>query len=195
MTNLDLLFGIALLISGLLSIARGLIREILLFCCVAIAIGVGVATAHFVNSIAAVLASLVTFPICLFGAAYIAHRTLDKGISLTDRALGLLFGLVRGLFPVTLGLVYFELLASQGSRPLWIQNAFSYPLLEHVGQSLLATLTTIISLIEVESSDRSALVVSLLIPPLLQLTFLSFFVDFLAVVTRRWRLYRFENGI
>jgi uncharacterized membrane protein required for colicin V production len=188
LTILDMTLGMVWLISGMLGMARGLIRQIVLLCCIPVAMAVGVATPYFTkNPMVPGLAILATALGCLFGAAYVAHRTLDNRISQVDRTLGLLFGLLRGFIPVAVGLVIFEWLTPQASWPAWIRNALSLSFLEYAGQSVLTSLAAVIGLNEVEPSDRAAVAGGLL-APLLDLNIAAFFLEFVAIVTRGWRL-------
>ena len=153
-TILDLILLGVMLISGLLAMVRGLIREILSIAgwgaaAVAglyayskllpmtkqyisndyMAAGVTVAGAFFATLI---IVSIITVKI--------SDKILDSRIGALDRTLGFLFGLGRGLVIVVVAFVFFAWLVPPGKQPEGVRNAKSRVVLENTGEWLQALL-------------------------------------------------------
>src|SRR5580692_6696479 len=149
---LDLFLIAVMLISGLLAMVRGLIREVLSIAgwgaaAVAglyayskllpmtkqyisndyMAIGVTVAGAFFGTLI---IVSIIT--------VRISDKILDSRIGALDRTLGFLFGLARGLIIVVVAFIFFDWLVPAKSQPTWITNARSLNVLKKVGDDIMA---------------------------------------------------------
>ena len=153
-TILDLVLLAVMLISGLLAMIRGFMREILSIASWGIA----------------ALTTLYLFPKLLpFAKTYISHDTiaaaaviagvfigtlivtsiittrisdmvLDSRIGALDRTLGFLFGLARGLLIVVVAFLFFTWLVPEKQRPDWVTGAKSLTVLNSTGvwlQSLL----------------------------------------------------------
>ena len=153
-TILDLVLLAVMLISGLLAMVRGFMREIL-------SIGAWGAAA---------LATLYAFPKLLPAAkSYIAQETvatiaviagvfigtlivvsiitvrisdmiLDSRIGALDRTLGFLFGLARGLLIVVVAFLFFSWLVPDKQRPEWVNGAKSRVVLDSTGAWLMSLL-------------------------------------------------------
>ena len=151
---LDLFLIAVMLISGLLAMVRGLIREVLSIAgwgaaAVAglyayskllpmtkqyisndyMAIGVTVAGAFFATLL---IVSVITVKI--------SDKILDSRIGALDRTLGFLFGLARGLVIVVVAFMFFNWLVPDRSQPEWVRAAKSKVVLTGTGQWLMSML-------------------------------------------------------
>jgi membrane protein required for colicin V production len=147
---LDLLLIAVMLISGLLAMVRGLIREVLSIAgwgaaAVAgllaftkllpitkqyisndyVAAGVTIGGAFFLTLI---VVSIITVKI--------SDTVLDSRIGALDRTLGFLFGLARGLIIVVVAFIFFDWLVPAKSQPDMIRNARSRVVLQNTGEWL-----------------------------------------------------------
>jgi membrane protein required for colicin V production len=147
---LDLFLIAVMLISGLLAMVRGLIREVLSIAgwgaaAVAglyayskllpmtkqyisndyMAIGVTVAGAFFATLL---IVSVITVKI--------SDKILDSRIGALDRTLGFLFGLGRGLIIVVVAFIFFDWLVPAKSQPDMVRNARSRIVLQNTGEWL-----------------------------------------------------------
>ncbi len=152
-TLLDgILLGITL-VSGVLAMVRGFSREVL-----SVASWAAAAFAAFTFYKAAVplvqpyvdnetLAQaaaagaifLVTLIIVSIITMKIADFIIDSRVGALDRTLGFLFGAARGVLLVVVAMLFFNWLA-QNNQPSWVANAKSKPLLDSLGQRLVAIL-------------------------------------------------------
>jgi membrane protein required for colicin V production len=147
---LDLFLIAVMLISGLLAMVRGLIREVLSIA------GWGAA------AVAGLLAFIKLLPITkqyisndyvaagvTIGGAFfltlivvsiitvkISDTVLDSRIGALDRTLGFLFGLARGLIIVVVAFIFFDWLVPAKSQPDMIRNARSRIVLQNTGEWL-----------------------------------------------------------
>ena len=149
---LDIFLIVVMLISGLLAMVRGFMREIL----------------SIVAWVAAAAAALYSFPKLLpYATQYLggwnewvvkgivvggvflgtliivsiftvklSDKILDSRIGALDRSLGFLFGLARGLIIVVVAFVFFNWLVPQKSQPEAIKNARSRVVLQGTGDWL-----------------------------------------------------------
>jgi membrane protein required for colicin V production len=147
---LDLFLIAVMLISGLLAMVRGLIREVLsiagwgaaavagLFAFTKllpvtkqyisndyVAAGVTIGGAFFLTLI---VVSIITVKI--------SDTVLDSRIGALDRTLGFLFGLARGLIIVVVAFIFFDWLVPAKSQPDMIRNARSRIVLQNTGEWL-----------------------------------------------------------
>jgi len=153
-TLLDIILLVVMLISGLLAMVRGFMREVL-------SIGAWAAAA---------VATVVAFPKLMpFAKQYlnndmlaygvviggvfvltllvmsvitvkISDMTLDSRVGALDRTLGFLFGLGRGLIIVVVAFLFFVWLVPDRSQPDWIKGAKSRVVLQETGQWLISML-------------------------------------------------------
>jgi len=153
-TWLDMLLLGIMLISGLLAMIRGFIREIL-----SIAAWAGAAAATVLlygpllpiakaNISSDIVASgvviggvfLLTLLIVTSVTVRISDKVLDSRIGALDRTLGFLFGLGRGLIIVVVAFLFFAWLVPPAKQPDGVLNAKSLEVLNKTGEWLQALL-------------------------------------------------------
>src|SRR5690242_16433171 len=153
-TILDIILLGVMLISALLAMISGFMREILSIAAWAIA---AVATlyayskllptakTYFNNDIVA--AGVViggTFLLTLIIVSIITVRfsdmVLDSRVGALDRTLGFLFGLGRGLLIVVVAFLFFAWLVPPRTQPAWVANAKSKVVLQSTGDWLMSML-------------------------------------------------------
>lgn len=149
-TLLDLILLTVMLISAMLAMVRGFMREILSIGAWVIA---AVATVYsyskllpmaknqFNNDIvaAAVVVGgvfLGTLLVVSVLTVRISDAILDSRVGALDRTLGFLFGLGRGLVIVVVAFLFFDWLVKADIQPSWVQNAKSRVVLESTGNWL-----------------------------------------------------------
>ncbi len=150
-TLLDILLLVVMLISGLLAMIRGFMREVLSIAAWIIA---AVAALAFyakltpivrsyvslgetaTNAIAAAAVFLVTLIVVAVITVRISDMVLDSRVGALDRTLGFLFGLGRGLLVVVVAFIFFAWLVPERGQPTWIKNAKSKVVLESTGEWL-----------------------------------------------------------
>lgn len=151
-----LLIGL-MLVSGVLAMIRGFSRELL-------SIGSWVAAAAaafffypqltpFVSPYTAQITSSKTvadlasagiiFAITLLVVSLITMKIadfiVDSRVGALDRTLGFVFGAIRGALLVVVGLLFYNWLVPD-SQPRWVADAKSKPMLESIGESIVALL-------------------------------------------------------
>src|SRR6266700_1869731 len=153
-TILDLVLLAVMLISGLLAMVRGFMREILsiaawgaaaLVTLYAFAKLLPTAKTYFNNdTVASIVVVAGTFIGTLVVVAVITVRIsdmiLDFLIGALDRTLGFLFGLGRGLLIVVVAFLFFSWLVPDKQRPDWVTGAKSRTVLDGTGQWLMSLL-------------------------------------------------------
>ena len=154
-TLLDIFLLAVMLISGLLAMVRGFMREILSIvawgCAAAAAIYGALKLSpsllgYFNNNetIAKVATGAGMFLITLIVVSVITVRIsdkiLDSRIGALDRTLGFLFGLARGLLIVVVAFIFFDWLVPAKSQPSWVGNAKSRVVLKGPGDWLISLL-------------------------------------------------------
>jgi hypothetical protein len=82
-------------------------------------------------------------------------------------------------------LSFLEWLVPQSSRPNWLQNSLSRPLLEWAAQLLPEPWNF--------ADQNAAMIGTMVAEGLTDLAAVSIFIDLLAAASRRWRLRRFER--
>ena len=152
-TWLDILLLGVMLVSGLLAMVRGGLREVLsitAWAAAAVATLLAyprllpIAKANISSDIVAtgtVIGGvfLVTLLIVSIITVRISDMVLDSRVGALDRTLGFLYGAARGILVVAVALLFFDWLVG-AHPPAWITDAKSRPLLESIGakiQSLL----------------------------------------------------------
>ncbi|HEY0848892.1 MAG TPA: CvpA family protein [Bradyrhizobium sp.] len=147
---LDIVLLGVMLISGLLALVRGFMREILSIAAWGAAALVTLysyakllptAKGYFGNDTIALVAVVAgTFIGTLIVVSVITVRIsdmiLDSRIGALDRTLGFLFGLARGLLIVVVAYEFFIWLVPEKQRPDWIQQAKSRAVLDASGEWL-----------------------------------------------------------
>jgi membrane protein required for colicin V production len=153
-TLLDIILIGVMLISALLAMIRGFMREVLSIAAWLIAALTTLylyakllpfAKSYFNNDIVA--AGVVvggTFLATLLIVSVITVRfsdmVLDSRIGALDRTLGFLFGLGRGLIIVVVAFLFFAWLVPDRSQPDWIRSAKSRVVLQGTGDWLMSML-------------------------------------------------------
>jgi membrane protein required for colicin V production len=153
-TLLDLILLVVMLVSGLLAMIRGFMREILSIASWAFA---AVATLYlysrllptakqyFNNDIVAAGAViggvfLGTLLIVSIITVRISDMVLDSRVGALDRTLGFLFGLGRGLIIVVVAFLFFAWLVPERSQPEWVRSAKSREILKSTGDWMISML-------------------------------------------------------
>jgi membrane protein required for colicin V production len=153
-TLLDIVLIAVMLISGLLAMVRGFMREILSIIAWVLAAGatlyayaklLPLAKQYFNNDIVAAVAVvggvfLLTLLIVSILTVRISDMVLDSRVGALDRTLGFLFGLARGLFIVVVAFMFFNWLVPDRSQPEWVRTAKSKIVLAGTGQWLMSML-------------------------------------------------------
>lgn len=153
-TILDLVVLAVMLVSGLLAMVRGFMREVLSIAAWGAAALVTLyafqkllptAKTYFSND---TVASVVVVAGVFFGTLIIvsiitvriSDMILDSRIGALDRTLGFLFGLARGLLIVVVAYQFFNWLVPDKQRPEWVTNAKSRTVLQGTGDWLMSLL-------------------------------------------------------
>ena len=153
-TLLDVILLIVMLVSGLLAMIRGFMREILSIGAWGIAALVTlysysrvlpIAKQYISSDMVAAGASvagvfLITLLIVSVITVRISDLVLDSRVGALDRTLGFLFGLGRGLIIVVVAFLFFAWLVPDRSQPEWVRGAKSRIVLQSTGQWLMSML-------------------------------------------------------
>jgi membrane protein required for colicin V production len=143
-----------MLVSGLLAMIRGFMREVLSIAAWGIA---AVATLYAYNRLTPVVqqyinndiaAKAVTIGGVFLGTLLlvtvitvrISDMILDSRVGALDRTLGFLFGLARGLVIVVVAFLFFAWLVPDRSQPEWVRSAKSKVVLQGTGDWLISML-------------------------------------------------------
>jgi len=151
-TVLDVIVVVVVLISAMLAMVRGFVREVL-----SVASWVAAAGAAYLlyphvlpliqpyfdsKTIATIVAAAAIFFIALIIASYITMKisdfVIDSRIGAVDRVLGFAFGALRGILLTIVALWFFNFLVKE-PQP-WIANARTMPLLVSGGDWLISLL-------------------------------------------------------
>jgi membrane protein required for colicin V production len=151
-TLLDVVLIVVMLISGLLAMVRGFMREILSIIAWVLAAVAGAYAALKLSPVTktyfynlpetmvvigtAVVAFLLTLIVVSIVTVRISDMVLDSRVGALDRTLGFLFGLARGLFIVVVAFVFFNWLVPEKSQPSWVTTAKSLVVLKTTGDKL-----------------------------------------------------------
>ena len=149
-TTLDIILLVVMLISGLLAMIRGFMREILSIGAWGVAALVTlysysrvqpIAKGYISNDTVATGISvggvfLLTLLVVSIITARISDMILDSRVGALDRTLGFLFGLGRGLLVVVVAYIFFSWLVVERSQPEWIRTAKSVFVLQKTGDWL-----------------------------------------------------------
>lgn len=153
-TILDGILLVIMFLSAILAMIRGFVREVL-----SIASWVAAAVAAFLlykqvlpfvqqyiaqESVALGVSVAGVFLITLIVVSYITMRisdfVLDSRIGALDRSLGFVFGALRGLLLVVVAMLFFNWFVPAQEQPGWIAGAKSKPMLDSIGNRLVAAL-------------------------------------------------------
>ncbi len=154
LTLLDIIVIAVLLISAVLAMVRGFVREVLSvasWLLAALAAYLlyeqlqGVLETYIENETLALIVSVtVIFIVVLVVVSYItikiADFVIDSRIGGFDRIFGFLFGAARGLLLVVVGFTFFVWLVGADDQPDWVANAETNPLLTDLSERLAAIL-------------------------------------------------------
>jgi membrane protein required for colicin V production len=153
-TLLDIIVLSVMLLSGLLAMIRGFMREILSIAAWATA---AIATlyafprllpqakTYFQNDTIAAIAVIAgvfigTLVVATIITSKVSDMVLDSRIGALDRTLGFLFGLGRGLLIVVVAFVFFAWLVPDKQQPDWVRSAKSLSVLQSTGSWLMSML-------------------------------------------------------
>jgi membrane protein required for colicin V production len=153
-TLLDIALILVMLISGLLAMVRGFMREVLSIIAWILAAGATLysyakllpyAKQYFNNDVVATVVViggvfLLTLLIVSIITVRISDMVLDSRVGALDRTLGFLFGLARGLVIVVIAFMFFNWLVPDRSQPEWVKSAKSRVVLTGTGQWLMSML-------------------------------------------------------
>jgi membrane protein required for colicin V production len=153
-TLLDIILIAVMLVSALLAMVRGFMREVLSITAWILAAGATLysysklyplATSYFNSSVVAAVAViggvfLLTLLIVSVLTIRISDMVLDSRVGALDRTLGFLFGLARGLAIVVIAYMFFDWLVPDRSKPDWVLNAKSRVVLSSTGDWIKAQL-------------------------------------------------------
>lgn len=149
-TLLDLMLLVVMLISGLLAMIRGFMREVLSIAAWLIAAIVTLwayprllpmAQHYFSHKMVAIgitvgVVFLVTLLVVSILTVKVSDMVLDSRVGALDRTLGFLFGLGRGLIIVVVAFIFFSWLVPGPRQPSWVRDAKSRVVLESTGEWL-----------------------------------------------------------
>ena len=151
---LDLILIAVMLISGLLAMVRGFMREVLSIAAWGAAAAATLlaysrllpyAKQYFNNDYVAAGVTvggvfLLTLIIISALTVRLSDKVLDSRIGALDRTLGFLFGLARGLLIVVVAFIFFDWLVPAKSQPEAVRNARSRVVLQGTGEWLMSLL-------------------------------------------------------
>jgi membrane protein required for colicin V production len=153
-TLLDIILLVVMMVSALLAMIRGFMREILSIASWVIAAAATIyayprllpmAKQYFTNDYVAMAAVvggvfLGTLLVVSILTIRVSDLILDSRVGALDRTLGFLFGLARGLVIVVVAFLFFAWLVPDRSQPEWVRNAKSKIVLQGTGQWLISML-------------------------------------------------------
>jgi membrane protein required for colicin V production len=154
LTLLDIILLVVMLISGILAMVRGFMREVLSIASWAAAAIVTIYAYprllplakeyvnHDIGAAALVIGGvfLGTLLVVSVITIKISDMILDSRVGALDRTLGFLFGLARGLVIVVVAFLFFVWLVPERSQPEWVKNAKSKVVLENTGRAIMSML-------------------------------------------------------
>lgn len=143
-TGFDILVGAVLLISGLLAYARGFVHEVLSIAGWIGAFFITIYGLPYVQPIAHRYIELGLLADIAAGAGLfilslivlsmltraISRRIRDSALNALDRALGFVFGVIRGAIIVCLVYIGIAMIWPPADQPTWMRDARSMPLVE-----------------------------------------------------------------
>ncbi|MEW6644650.1 MAG: CvpA family protein [Pseudomonadota bacterium] len=153
-TLLDIIVLAVMLLSGLLAMIRGFMREILSIAAWGIAALTTLyafnkllptAKTYFNNDTVATIAVIAgvflgTLIVVSIITVRISDLILDSRIGALDRTLGFLFGLARGLLIIVVAFLFFVWLVPEKQQPDWVRSAKSRVVLQGTGDWLMSLL-------------------------------------------------------
>jgi membrane protein required for colicin V production len=153
-TLLDIIVLAVMLLSGLLAMIRGFMREILSIAAWGAAAFTTLyafnkllptAKSYFNNDTVATIAVIAgvflgTLIVVSIITVRISDMILDSRIGALDRTLGFLFGLARGLLIIVVAFQFFAWLVPEKQQPDWVRSAKSRVVLQGTGEWLMSLL-------------------------------------------------------
>jgi membrane protein required for colicin V production len=154
-TLLDMILLGVMLVSALLAMVRGFMREVLSIAAWVIAAGATLylypkltpfAKSYFNNNDIVAAGVVVggvflgTLLIVTVVTVRFSDMVLDSRVGALDRTLGFLFGLGRGLIIVVVAFLFFAWLVPDRSQPEWVRSAKSRVVLQGTGDWLMSML-------------------------------------------------------
>jgi membrane protein required for colicin V production len=154
-------------LSAIFAFARGFVREAL---SIVAWVGAALITLYGFNQVYGLVIRFVTTPMLadlIAGAGlfviglivltiltgYLARFVQSSGLSPIDRTLGLIFGLARGVFLVSLAYLMLDISLPQSDRPGWIKQAKSEPFLAQGAELLRSALPEPLQLKSAAAAD------------------------------------------
>ena len=153
LTLLDIVVIAVTLFSAILAMVRGFSREVL-----SVASWAAAAVAAYMfykpvlpliqpyiasTTVATIAAAAIVFVAALIVVTLITMKIadfiIDSRIGALDRALGFVFGAARGILLLVVAMLFFNWLVAE-NQPGWIANAKSKPLLDSLGERLIAAM-------------------------------------------------------
>jgi membrane protein required for colicin V production len=167
MNGFDLAVLGVIALSAIFAFARGLVREAL---SIVAWVGAALITLYGFNHIYGLVIRFVTTPLLadlIAGAGlfvislivltiltgFLARFVQSSALSPIDRTLGLIFGLARGAFLVSLAFLVLDISLPQNDRPGWIKQAKSEPFLAQGAELLRSVLPESMQLKSATASD------------------------------------------
>jgi len=159
LTYLDVALIALCVLSGLLAMAGGALREVLSISSWALAAGATLFVLFRQPEIAeqltdqlfgrlilaqlavGVVVFLVVLLVSHFIVVKISNLILESGVGIIDRLAGLGFGVVRGFLLVTIAYAFFDGFAPADDRPDWVTRSYSLPYLQSSSQTLVTVMT------------------------------------------------------
>ena len=152
-TVLDGVVVVVVLVSAMLAMVRGFVREVLSVASWVIAALAAyyfykpvlpylqpyIASEHIATVVSAAGIFFVTLIIVSIIATKIADVVVDSRIGLLDRTLGFVFGAARGVLLVVIAFALLSWILSD-KQPAWVTNAQTAPILKKLGDSLVAAM-------------------------------------------------------
>ncbi len=151
-TLVDLAIAGVILVSALYALWRGLLRETLSIFSWAVAAyltlrlfpGFRPMLREYIapDWLADIAVIILVFMIILIPLSYVSYRLTETvrntEIGPVDRALGLIFGIGRGLVVVGLAYIVFSILVPLQSQPAWLSEARLFPVVQNTSDVLLS---------------------------------------------------------
>jgi membrane protein required for colicin V production len=153
-TLLDGIVIVVMLVSALLAMYRGFLREVLSIASWVAAAGVTLmfhkqllptVKVYIPNDQVAMGVTVVgIFVVTLLVVSWITMKisdfVLDSAFGALDRSAGFLFGAARGLLLIVVAMLFFNGFVPAPQQPKWIAGAKSKPIVDYLGERLLAVM-------------------------------------------------------
>lgn len=153
-TLLDGIVIVVMLVSALLAMYRGFLREVLSIASWATAAAVAflfhkqllpMVKTYIPNDNVALGVTIVgLFVVTLLVVSWITMKisdfVLDSAFGALDRSAGFLFGAARGLLLIVVAMQFFNWFVPGPQQPKWVSTAKSKPIVDYLGDRLLAVL-------------------------------------------------------